>query len=153
MDPYGLQVKKLSSNATFPTRGSLYAAGLDLSSAEAGTIEARGKAIIKTDLAISLPPGTYGRVAPRSGLAAKFSIDVGAGVIDADYRGNVGVILFNHSDSAFHYSVGDRIAQLVVEKISMPVAFEVQELEDTQRGQGGFGSTGMGVSPMGVSPP
>lgn len=109
-------------------------------------VPARGKALIKTDLAIACPPGTYGRVAPRSGLAWKNSIDVGAGVIDADYRGNVGVILFNFSDDAFAVKKGDRIAQLILEKIVMADVEEVPEggdLDATARGAGGFGSTGV----------
>lgn len=82
-------------------------------------------------------------VAPRSGLAWKHSIDVGAGVVDADYRGPVGVILFNHSDVDFEVKVGDRIAQLIVEKIVTPQVVEVDDLDATVRGAGGFGSTGV----------
>ena len=75
-------------------------------------VEARGKAIIPTDLKVAVPHGTYGRVAPRSGLAAKNFIDVGAGVVDEDYRGPLGVVLFNHADVAFQVKQGDRIAQV-----------------------------------------
>lgn len=81
--------------------------------------------------------------APRSGLALKNFIDTGAGVIDYDYRGNVGVVLFNHGDTDFEVKRGDRIAQLILERISMADAVEVQELSDTTRGAGGFGSTGV----------
>jgi dUTP pyrophosphatase len=81
--------------------------------------------------------------APRSGLAVKNFIDVGAGVVDYDYRGNVGVVLFNHGDQDFPVAHGDRVAQLVLERISMAPAVEVQELSDTTRGSGGFGSTGV----------
>lgn len=84
-----------------------------------------------------------GSVAPRSGLAWKHSIDVGAGVIDADYRGPVGVILFNHSDVDFEVKAGDRIAQLIIEKIMTPDVMEVEDLDSTVRGEGGFGSTGV----------
>lgn len=93
-------------------------------------------------MAIGCPEGTYGRIAPRSGLAWKHSIDVGAGVIDADYRGNVGVILFNFSDKDFEVKKGDRIAQLILEKISYCDIVETSDLDDTSRGEGGFGSTG-----------
>lgn len=89
-----------------------------------------------------MPEGTYGRVAPRSGLAWKNFIDVGAGVIDQDYRGNVGVILFNHSDVDFDVKKGDRIAQLICERIAHPNVVEVKSLSETARGEGGFGSTG-----------
>ncbi len=81
--------------------------------------------------------------APRSGLAWKHSIDVGAGVIDADYRGPVGVILFNHSDTDFTIHAGDRIAQLILELIVTPQVLEVEDLDATTRGEGGFGSTGI----------
>ena len=82
-------------------------------------------------------------VAPRSGLAWKHSIDVGAGVIDADYRGPVGVILFNHSEFDFEVKEGDRIAQLIIENIITPEVMEVEDLDSTVRGTGGFGSTGV----------
>ncbi|KAB2030048.1 hypothetical protein ES319_D05G204400v1 [Gossypium barbadense] len=138
-----LKVKKLSEKAVLPSRGSPLAAGYDLSSATDTKVPARGKALIPTDLSIAIPEGTYGRVAPRSGLAWKHSIDVGAGVIDADYRGPLGVILFNHSDVDFEVKVGDRIAQLIIEKIMTPDVLEVDDLDSTTRGAGGFGSTGV----------
>lgn len=138
-----LWCKKLTGDAVIPTRGSDDAAGLDLYAAQAGTVPARGKALIMTDLAIAVPNGCYGRVAPRSGLAWKHSIDTGAGVIDSDYRGNVGVILFNHSDVDFEVKVHDRIAQLVIEKIALLTAVEVVELPETVRSNSGFGSTGV----------
>lgn len=140
-----LRVKKLSENAILPSRGSLLSAGYDLSSAKEAIVPARGKALIPTDLSIAIPEGTYARVAPRSGLAWKHSIDVGAGVIDADYRGPVGVILFNHSDVDFGVKAGDRIAQLIIEKIETPEVTEVDDLDSTERGAGGFGSTGVGI--------
>ena len=81
--------------------------------------------------------------APRSGLAWKKHIDVGAGVIDADYRGCVGVVLFNHSAEDLEVKRGDRVAQLILERIETPPVEEVTELDDTERGAGGFGSTGV----------
>ncbi|XP_076926150.1 deoxyuridine 5'-triphosphate nucleotidohydrolase-like [Bidens hawaiensis] len=137
------KVKKLSEKAVLPSRGSSLAAGYDLSSAIDTKVPARGKALVATDLSIAVPQGTYARIAPRSGLAWKHSIDVGAGVVDADYRGPVGVILFNHSDTDFEVKVGDRIAQLIVEKIITPEVVEVDDLDATVRGAGGFGSTGI----------
>uniref|UniRef100_A0A2C9KJ08 Deoxyuridine 5'-triphosphate nucleotidohydrolase n=1 Tax=Biomphalaria glabrata TaxID=6526 RepID=A0A2C9KJ08_BIOGL len=101
-----------------------------------------GKEIVKTDIQISVPDGCYGRVAPRSGLAAKSFIDVGAGVIDQDYRGNVGVVLFNFSETDFKVNKGDRIAQLICERIYIPQLCEKPSLDNTERGTGGFGSTG-----------
>lgn len=106
-------------------------------------IEAGGKAMVPTDLSIAVPSGTYGRVAPRSGLAVKNFIDVGAGVIDEDYRGPVNVVLFNFGKSEFIIKQGDRIAQLVLEKIAMAEVFECENLDETERGESGFGSTGV----------
>ncbi|XP_010106006.2 deoxyuridine 5'-triphosphate nucleotidohydrolase [Morus notabilis] len=137
------KVKKLSEKAVLPSRGSPLSAGYDLSSATETKVPARGKALIPTDLSIAVPEGTYARIAPRSGLAWKHSIDVGAGVIDADYRGPVGVILFNHSDVDFEVKEGDRIAQLIIEKIITPDVVEVEDVDATVRGSGGFGSTGV----------
>jgi dUTP pyrophosphatase len=139
-----LFVKKLSENATLPVKGSQFAAGYDIASAYDYVVPARGKELIKTDLSWTCPHGTYGRIAPRSGLTWKNSIDIGAGVIDEDYLGNIGVILFNHSDIDFPVKKGDRIAQLILERI-IPDAeiVEVDNLQETARGIGGFGSTGV----------
>ncbi|KAG1857170.1 dUTP pyrophosphatase [Suillus tomentosus] len=137
-----LLVKRLSDKAKIPTRGSNLAAGYDLYSAEKKAIPAHGKALVDTQLSIAVPAGTYGRVAPRSGLASKFMIDTGAGVIDADYRGVVFVLLFNLSDKDFQVEEGDRIAQLIIERIYTPDVMEVENLDETSRGAGGFGSTG-----------
>ena len=94
-------------------------------------------------LAILFPVGLYARIAPRSGLALKKFIDVGTGVVDSDYRREVGVILFNHGDQDFEVKMGDRIAQLIFEKINTPPVEEVQDLDDNVSGFGGFGSTGV----------
>ncbi|KAF9534955.1 dUTPase-like protein [Crepidotus variabilis] len=138
----GLLVKRHSEKAKIPTRGSALAAGYDLYSAESKIIPAHGKALVDTQISIAVPVGTYGRVAPRSGLASKFMIDTGAGVIDADYRGIVFVLLFNLSDKDFQVQEGDRVAQLILERVYTPDVLEVEDLEETIRGAGGFGSTG-----------
>jgi len=137
-----LCVRKLTDNAYLPTRGTQQSAGYDLYAAYACSVPAHGKLLVKTDIAISVPIGTYGRVSPRSSLALNHHIDVGAGVIDADYRGPVGVVLFNHGATPFDIKRGDRIAQLIIEKIMTPNVLEVNDLDDTDRGSGGFGSTG-----------
>ncbi|XP_067634437.1 deoxyuridine 5'-triphosphate nucleotidohydrolase [Eurosta solidaginis] len=138
-----LRFAKLTEHALAPVRGSEFAAGADLRSAYDMVVPARGKAIVKTDLQVQVPEGSYGRVAPRSGLAVKNFIDVGAGVVDEDYRGNLGVLLFNHSDVDFEVKRGDRIAQFICERIFYPELEEVDKLNDTKRGAGGFGSTGI----------
>lgn len=142
-----LQVKFLSENATMPTKGSPLSAGFDLSSAVDTVIKANSRGIVKTDLSIACPPGTYARIAPRSGLAVKKGIDVGAGVVDADYRGPVGVVLFNFGEDDFVVQKGDRVAQLILEQVLMVPAVKVEELDDTERGAAGFGSTGVSNTP------
>ena len=160
-------------------------------------VPARDRAVVPTGLAIAAPSGTYARIAPRSGLAVKKFIDTGAGVVDEDYRGEVGVVLFNHSGEDFHgenrngdrgrfwrrsllspslslcleasqplrpltekkkhkttrknqtkkpietVKAGDRVAQLILERIATPEILEVEDLDDTARGAGGYGSTGV----------
>ena len=99
------------------------------------------KVLVKIGLSLAMPSGCYGRIAPLSGLALKKFIDVGAGVVDADYRGELGIVLFNFSDTDFQINMGDKVAQLIFEKIKTPVLKEVDSLEDTDRGNKGFGST------------
>lgn len=137
-----LLVKRLNEHGTIPARGSPLAAGYDLSSAEDVSIPRGTRGLVGTSIAFTVPHGTYGRIAPRSGLAVKKGIQVGAGVIDRDYTGEVKVVLFNHGDEDFEIKKGDRIAQLIVEQIEMPEVKVVSELLVTERGEGGFGSTG-----------
>jgi deoxyuridine 5'-triphosphate nucleotidohydrolase len=138
-----LLIKLLTDNAIPPMRCSLLAAGYDLCSNENTVVPARGRKLVHTGIAITIPEGHYGRIAPRSGLALKKGIDVGAGVCDADYRGEICVILFNHSDEDFEINEGDRIAQLILEWISTPPIRVVDDLDDTERGENGFGSSGI----------
>ncbi|KIS68923.1 putative dUTP pyrophosphatase [Mycosarcoma maydis] len=128
--------------AKLPTRGSALAAGYDLYSAEKVVLPQGGRKVVQTGICVAIPDGHYGRVAPRSGLASKHGIDTGAGVIDQDYRGLLGVLLFNLGEQDFIINQGDRIAQLILEKISTPDVQEVESLSETLRGAGGFGSTG-----------
>ena len=136
-----LLVKRINSSATIPSRQSAQAAGYDLSAAEPCVIPAYGKGIVKTGLSMTCPDGTYGRVAPRSGLSWKHQIDVGAGVIDQDFTGEIGVVLFNHGGKDLVVNIGDRVAQLVLDRIVTTEVVEVDTLEETERGEGGFGST------------
>lgn len=138
-----LKYKLLSKFASSPEKGSEHAAGYDLRSAENAIVPAHGNYLIRTDLQLEIPQGGYGRIAPRSGLAVTDFIDVGAGVVDRDYRGNVCVLLFNFSNMDFHVSVGDRIAQLIIEAVVETKLEQVQEMDDTDRGGRGFGSTGI----------
>jgi dUTP pyrophosphatase len=132
---------KLSPKATTPSLATPLSAGYDLYSAYEYIVPAKGKELIKTDIAVQIPSDYYGRVAPRSGLAWSNFIDVGAGVIDADYRGDLRVLLFNFSDKDFKVNKGDRVAQLIIQKIIRPEFIEIK-LDQSSRGAGGFGSTG-----------
>jgi len=138
-----LLVKKLVEDATVPHRATELAAGYDISASEDAKIPSKGRFAVSTGISIGLPEGTYGRIAPRSGLAYKFGIDVLAGVIDADYRGEVKVILYNSGEHPFVIKKGDRIAQLIIEKNETPDVAVVMDIDDTVRGTGGFGSTGV----------
>ena len=137
-----LLVQKLSDDAKMPERHSEFAAGYDIFASKDTVLKANNKGIVPTDLAMAIPDGYYGRIAPRSSLAAKHFIDVGAGVIDSDYRGPVGVVLFNFHTEDYSVKKGDRVAQLVIEKIGTPDVVEVEKLPASVRGSGGFGSTG-----------
>ena len=136
-----LEVKRLTNNAAIPKRSTEGAVGYDLSSAENITIPAHGRGVVKTGISVKIPRGMYVRIAPRSGLSVKKSIDIGAGVVDEDYRGEIGVVLINNGNQDFTVKQGDRIAQLILEKVSTPGVYEVQTLDETTRGAGGFGST------------
>ncbi len=134
------------SNHPLPHYETFASAGMDLRAfiEETITLQPLERAIVKTGLFIELPVGTEAQVRPRSGLAAKKGITVlnAPGTIDADYRGEVGVILVNLSKEAFTIENGERIAQLVIAKHERPQWQEVDELSETSRGEGGFGSTG-----------
>jgi len=117
-------------------------AGADLKSSVDAVIPARGKHLISTGICLKLPPCHVGLVWPRSGLAVKHSLDCGAGVVDSEYRGEIKVLLFNHSDQDYAIKRGDRVAQLIVQKFEKIDFIPVDSLEDTVRGGNGFGSTG-----------
>jgi len=136
-----LSFKRLDPKALLPTRGSQSAAGLDLYSIEAVSLQPKERRLIRTGLAVAIPEGFYGRLAPRSGLATQKGIDVLAGVIDADYRGEIGCLLYNAGDEIIDLPAQTKICQLIIEKIVTPDAIWVDSLAETSRGSGGFGST------------
>ena len=140
--PDVLRFKQLNSRAVLPKRGSAFAAGLDVCAIEDLSIEPKQRVTARTGLAVAIPPGFYGRIAPRSGLAAKKGLDVLAGVIDSDYRGEVCCLLYNTGDEPINLPAGSKICQLIVEQIITPEAAWATELDETARGAGGFGSTG-----------
>jgi dUTP pyrophosphatase len=137
-----LRFKRLDPRAVLPTRGTTRAAGLDLFCIEELRLEPGGRIGAHTGLSVEIPEGFYGRVAPRSGLAVKQGINVLAGVIDADYRGEIICLLHNTGAELVVLAAGSKICQLIIEKIITPAAEWSEELEATARGAGGFGSTG-----------
>ena len=137
-----LKFKQLDPRAVLPTRGSLHSAGLDLYSIEDLVIAPLSRVRAHTGLSVAIPESFYGRIAPRSGLAANHGLDVLSGVIDADYRGEVICLLYNTGDQAIVLPAGSKICQLVIEQIITPTPAWEENLEETARGAGGFGSTG-----------
>lgn len=142
MDDLTLKVKLTHPEAQMPSRGSIASAGLDLYACEGYRLSPGERKLIHTGVEMAIPIGFYGRIAPRSGLALKHGIDTLAGVIDADYRGEVNVILINLGTQNFIVKSGDRIAQIIIEAILTPEVVKVDDLDITLRGVGGYGSTG-----------
>lgn len=138
-----IKVKLLNPNAKVPARANPTDAGLDIHALNGGYIQQGDWDAINTGIALSIPDGYVARVLPRSGLAVKHGIQVFAGVVDSSYRGELKVVLFNSSPMCFWYSAGDRIAQLVIQKIELWNPAVVDELDETDRGVNGFGSSGV----------
>ena len=139
-----LNVKKLDSRAVIPTYGTEYSAGADLYSLDEVTVEPHTTVLVHTGIAAEIPEGYCGLIFARSGLATKRGLAPAnkVGVIDADYRGEIMVALHNHSSQAASVDSGERIAQLAIVPFLKAEFAEVDELSDTARGAGGFGSTG-----------
>jgi len=140
-----LQVSRLVDNAILPSRGSPKSAGYDLYSTDGYVVLPGHRVVVSTGISIQCPSGTYGRIAPRSGLAVKHGLDVLAGVIDPDYTGEIKVVLVNTDMRVpFFIKPGYRIAQLILESFVEADVVEVACMHETTRGDQGFGSTGMG---------
>jgi dUTP pyrophosphatase len=140
-----LRFARLTENAAAPTRAHDDDAGYDLRASEAATLPPGGRASVGTGVAVAIPDGHAGLVLPRSGLAARHGISLvnAPGLIDAGYRGEVRVLLLNTDrEASFEVAPGDRIAQLVIVRHEAPELVEVDSLDETVRGDGGFGSTG-----------
>ena len=146
-----LLIKRLGPHAQLPVWATSECARYDLISAEEKNIEAHTRQLVDTQLSMALPTGTYGCIAPRSGLAAKSSIDIGAGVIDPGYHGPVKVLMINNSDKIFSVRVGDRVAQLILEKMATPQILETDNLPSAEWDQREFSSIGL-ASPDDRSP-
>ena len=137
-----IQVKLLTENSKSPTRNTATDAGLDLYSSETLLIRGKEWNAVSAGISISIPDGYYARIAPRSGLAYKYGIDVFAGVVDSGYRGEIKVILYNAGKKDYLVSAGDKIAQLIIEKCYIWDIVLVDELQKSERNNNGFGSSG-----------
>ena len=137
--------QRIHTKAVIPRYAHAGDAGMDLCACEEAEIPPGGRALVHTGLVVALPDGWEGQVRPRSGLALKFGVTVlnSPGTVDAGYRGEIGVILANFGDAAFHVSPGDRIAQFVLAPVTRCTPVEVESVDATTRGTGGFGSTGI----------
>jgi len=137
--------KRIHPDAVLPAYAHASDAGMDLRSVDDVVVPPGGRALVHTGLVMALPPMHEGQVRPRSGLALKHGVTVlnTPGTIDAGYRGEVGVILANFGDAAFPVKKGDKIAQLVVAPVLQPSVEEIDVVDETDRGAGGFGSTGV----------
>lgn len=139
-----LAFKRVHPEAVLPAYAHESDAGMDIRSVAEVVIPARGRALVPTGLVVLLPPNYEAQVRPRSGLALKSGITVlnTPGTIDAGYRGEIGVILFNTTDTDFAVHKGDRVAQIVIAPVTRVEVVETDSVEETDRGAGGFGSTG-----------
>ena len=153
MDTHNVRVKLVHADATLPRKMSEGSAGYDLYAAEPMTVPAArstpdggaeiGRALVPIGIVLELPANTVGRIASRSGLSTRSNIETGAGWIDSDYRGELFVELKNLSAEPFEISPGDRVAQLVILPVAPTTLASADDLGDTTRGRGGFGSTGV----------
>jgi dUTP pyrophosphatase len=132
----------VDAGAALPEYASAGAAGADLRASEAVEIAPGGRAAVPTGVRLQIPTGHVCLVWPRSGLAVRHGIDTLGGVIDSDYRGEVRVVLVNHGEEPFRIAPGDRVAQLLVQRVERAAFTAVAGIDDTDRGAGGFGSTG-----------
>ena len=139
---FSVKVKRVHPAAKLPARGTNWSAGADLCCLDAFTLGPRERKSVPTGLIVEIPPGWYGRVAPRSGLAARHGVDTLAGVVDPDFRGELMALIINTGDEPVSFDAGDRIAQLIIERAAVCNYVWADELSETERGHGGFGSTG-----------
>ena len=137
-----VKIERVTKDIPVPSYAHEYDAAFDLRACEELTLEPMEKKIVKTGLKMAIPKGHVGLIWDRSGLAAKHSMHTLAGVVDAGYRGEVGIVLINLGKEKFTVEKGMRIAQMLIQPIVLANLIEVDELDETTRGEGGFGSTG-----------
>lgn len=137
-----IQIKKLSSEAKLPTYANEYDAGMDLYAYETVTIQPHSRAVVPTGIAVAIPVGHVGLVWDKSGMATKYGLTTLAGVIDAGYRGEILIAVYNTSEQAYVAEAGKKIAQLLIQPVVCPTISEVDQLSNSARGERGFGSSG-----------
>ena len=137
-----LEIKKVQPDAIMPARAHHDDAGLDLFANETLTLEPGMRRTVKTGIALAIPTGYVGLIWDKSSIPHKWGVKTMGGVIDASYRGEIGVIMVNLSQEPYVIEKGSKISQLLIQKVELPEVCEVSELDDTIRGEGGFGSTG-----------
>lgn len=137
-----IKINKLENDAVVPNKANLTDAGYDLYAVEETKIPARGRSIVRTGISMAIPNGHVGLIWPRSGLAVKSGIDVLAGVVDSGYRGEVCIVLQNHTEYDYIVRKHDRAAQMLIQQILSPSISLVDSLNESDRGTGGFGSSG-----------
>lgn len=140
--PTIVKAKKLHPSAQLPTYAKDGDAGADLYASQWQTIHARGREAVHTEIALQIPPGFYGRVASRSGNSFKRGLEVGAGTVDSGYRGEILVLIYNHTDEDVVIERGERIGQVIISPCEQAIIEEVQVLDESARGTTGFGSSG-----------
>ncbi len=138
-----LHIKKLSATATLPKYAHPHDAGLDLYSSETIIVNPGERKLIPTGIAIAIPPGFVGLIWDKSGIATNLGLKTMAGVIDSGYRGEIKILIHNLSSQPYTVQVGTKIAQMLIQPVVQNEIVEVQDLDDTSRGEGGFGSTGI----------
>jgi dUTP pyrophosphatase len=141
VNTFSFKIKLLNINAQTPYKADDGCAGYDLFSSEEATIQPGTRSLISTGISVEIPRHYYFRVAPRSGLSVH-GLDIGAGVIDSSYRGEIKVLCINNSKEPFHFERGAKIAQMILERCACARIELVNDLSETTRGSGGFGSTG-----------
>ena len=146
MDFAELQIVKMSPRAVVPTKATKYSIALDLYSPDSYLVCPKGQVLIPIQIRLEIPLGYYGRVTSKSGLAVQHKICVGAGVVDPDYTGEIKVLLINDGKHYYQVNQGDPIAQLILEKASIPILRQVKELPTTGRGERGCGSHSQNIS-------
>lgn len=137
-----IKVKKLKANAILPQMMRAGDAAFDLSACEDVLLKSGKTKIIPTGLALEIPVGFVGNIRDRSGMSAKHALHTLAGIIDSNYRGEIGIVMTNLSQVDYQIKVGDRVAQMLIQKIEIADFEEVAELSDTNRGENGFNSSG-----------